>query len=279
MFNSPIVQISQNFAIFADNIFYEMNISVIQPDIIWEDKPANLKNLERLITPLFNKTDIVILPEMFNTGFSMFPEKLGESDSGETYGWMKKLASEGNFGICGSFIVREDHTFLNRWFFVTPGDDMWYYDKRHLFSMGGEDRLFTQGKSRLVFTFRGVRISPFICYDLRFPVWSRNLNEYDLIIYAANWPEVRRNVWMTLLKARAIENQCYVAGSNRIGTDGAGLEYCGDSMIVNARGEIISSAEMPLECSITAELSMTDLADFRKKFPVTDDGDDFTINI
>ena len=110
-------------------------------------------------------------------------------------------------------------------------------------------------------------------------MWSRNLNEYDLVIYAANWPEVRRNVWITLLKARAIENQCYVAGSNRIGTDGAGLEYCGDSMIVNARGEIISSAEMPIECSITAELSITDLADFREKFPVTDDADDFTINI
>ena len=146
----------------------EMKISVIQPDIIWEDKPANFRNLERLIIPLFNKTDIVILPEMFNTGFSMFPEKLGESDSGETYEWMKRIASEGNFGICGSFIVREDHTFLNRWFFVTPGDDMWHYDKRHLFSMGGEDRLFTQGKSRLIFTFRGVRISPYICYDLRF---------------------------------------------------------------------------------------------------------------
>lgn len=268
----------QNFAIFADNIFFEMNISVIQPDIIWEDKPANFANLQGLIAPHFNKTDIVILPEMFNTGFSMNPEKLGESNSGETVEWMKNLSVKGNFGICGSFIVRENQTFLNRWFFVTPGADLWYYDKRHLFSMGGEDRLFTSGRSRLIFSFRGFRISPYICYDLRFPVWSRNHNEFDLIIYAANWPEVRRNVWTTLLKARAIENQCYVAGSNRIGTDGAGIKYCGDSMIINPRGDIISSAEMPAESSVTAELSLTDLNDFRKKFPVTDDADDFTIN-
>jgi omega-amidase len=256
-----------------------MNISVIQPDIIWEDKSANFRNLHGLLSPLFNKTDIVILPEMFNTGFSMDPEKLCESDSGETIKWMKSIAVEGNFGVCGSFIIRENRVYLNRWFFVTPESDIWYYDKRHLFSMGGEDKLFIAGKSRLIFSFRGVRISPYICYDLRFPVWSRNHNEYDLIIYAANWPDVRRNVWTTLLKARAIENQCYVAGSNRIGTDGAGINYYGDSMIINPRGEIITSAEMPVECSLTAEISMTDLSDFRRKFPVTDDADDFTINI
>jgi predicted amidohydrolase len=145
--------------------------------------------------------------------------------------------------------------------------------------MGGEDRLFSSGKSRVVILFRGVRIIPLICYDLRFPVWSRNRDDCDLIIYAANWPEIRKNVWSTLLKARAIENQCYVAGSNRTGTDGEGIRYCGESMIINPRGELIEFADTDEECSISAELSMTELADFRKKFPVMNDADDFTLNL
>ena len=145
--------------------------------------------------------------------------------------------------------------------------------------MGGEDRFFSAGKSRVTFSFRGVRISPYICYDLRFPVWSRNRNDSDLIIYSANWPEIRRNVWNTLIKARAIENQCYVAGSNRTGTDGTGIKYCGDSTIINPWGESIVSAGRDKECSISAEISTTELSDFRKKFPVMNDADDFTINI
>ena len=139
--------------------------------------------------------------------------------AGETLTWMMRAAIDGNFGVCGSYMVEEKGKFFNRWVFVSPLEEIWYYDKRHLFSMGDEDKFFSAGKSRLVFTFRNVRISPFICYDLRFPVWSRNRNEYDLAIYSANWPEVRIDVWNTLLRARAIENQCFVAGSNRIGTD------------------------------------------------------------
>jgi predicted amidohydrolase len=143
--------------------------------------------------------------------------------------------------------------------------------------MGGEDKLFSAGRSRLVFSFRGVKISPYICYDLRFPVWSRNVESSDLIIYSANWPETRRNIWTTLLKARAIENQCYVAGSNRTGIDGAGIRYCGDSMIINPRGEIILSAEGDGEYSVSTEISITELNGFRKKFPVLSDADGFTI--
>ena len=254
-----------------------MNISVIQPDIMWEDKTRNFQNLTELISPLYNKTEIVILPEMFNTGFSMNPTQLSESPSGETYGWMKSIAEKGNFGLCGSYIVKENENFFNRWVFVSPGNEGWHYDKHHLFSMGGEDQLFSAGKIRLIFTFRGVKISPYICYDLRFPVWSRNRNEFDLIIYSANWPESRRDVWNTLLRARAIENQCYVAGSNRNGTDDAGIKYCGDSMIINPRGEIIVSASLDTECSVSAEISMNELLEFRKKFPVLNDADDFTI--
>ncbi|MCX6325885.1 MAG: amidohydrolase [Bacteroidia bacterium] len=256
-----------------------MKISIIQSDITWEDKSVNLGKLGELIIPLFNNTDIVILPEMFNTGFSMNTEHLCESPEAETFNWMKNIAQKGNFGLCGSYIVKENISFFNRWVFVTPEKECWHYDKRHLFSMAGEDKFFSPGKIRLIFSFRGVRISPYICYDLRFPVWSRNRNDYDLAIYAANWPESRRSVWNTLLKARAIENQCYVAGSNRIGTDGNGIKYCGDSMIVDSRGEIIASAGVNAESSITSEVSLTELSDFRKKFPVLNDADNFTIGV
>ena len=255
-----------------------MKISIIQPDLAWEDKSRNFKNLGELISPLYKKTDIVVLPEMFNTGFSINPEQLSESPEAETFDWMKNIAQRGNFGLCGSYMVKENMHFFNRWVFVTPEKESWYYDKRHLFSMAGEDKFFSPGKTRLIFSFRGVRISPHICYDLRFPVWSRNRNDYDLIIYAANWPESRISVWNTLLKARAIENQCYVAGANRIGTDGEGIKYCGDSMIVDPRGVIIASANRNEESSVTGKISLTELSDFRKKFPVLKDADNFTIN-
>jgi len=255
-----------------------MNISIIQPDLVWEDKYRNFKNLSELISPLFNKTDIIILPEMFNTGFSMNPEQLSEEPEEETFDWMIKLAHKGNFGLCGSYTVKQDMHFFNRWIFVTPESESWYYDKRHLFSMGGEDKFFSSGKTRLVFSFRGIRISPYICYDLRFPVWSRNCNDYDLMINAANWPESRSDVWNTLLKARAIENQCYVAGVNRIGTDGNGIKYCGESVILDPYGRIIASANSNEQGSITGEISMTELSDFRKKFPVLNDADNFSIN-
>jgi omega-amidase len=254
-----------------------MKISVIQPDIIWENKPLNFQNLTEIISPLINTTDIVILPEMFSTGFSMNPAILSEHPDGETFHWMKSIAEKGNFGICGSYIVNENNNYFNRWLFVSPQNEKWQYDKRHLFSMGGEDKLFSQGKSKLSFSFRGTRISAYICYDLRFPVWSRNTERSDLIIYSANWPESRRNVWNTLLSARAIENQCYVAGSNRTGTDGTGIKHCGESMIINPKGEVIVSAERSPNCYVTAELSMTELADFRKKFPVLDDADEYGV--
>jgi len=256
-----------------------MKISVIQPEVAWENKSLNFQILSGILSPLFNKTDIVILPEMFNTGFSMNPEALSESSSGETFLWMKEIAESGNFGVCGSYIFKENMNFFNRWVFVSPDNESWHYDKHHLFTMGGEDRLFKTGNSRLNFSFRGVRIAPYICYDLRFPVWSRNLEGSDLIIYAANWPEKRRNVWNILLKARAIENQCYVAGSNRTGTDGEGIVYSGDSMIIDPKGEIIASAGTEKDCSVTAEISMAELSAFRNKFSVLKDRYHFTINI
>jgi len=256
-----------------------MKISVIQSDLAWENKKLNFLKLETLITPLSNKTEVVVLPEMFNTGFSMRPAELSEAADGETLVWMKSVALKGNFGLCGSYMVCSDGKYYNRWVFVSPEGESWFYDKRHLFSMGEENKYFSGGKSRLIFKFRGIRISPYICYDLRFPVWSRNRNEYDLAIYSSNWPEARINVWDTLIKARAIENQCYVAGSNITGTDGNGIKYCGNSVIINPRGEVISFADTNKACSITADISLEELSDFRTKFPVSNDADNFSINL
>jgi predicted amidohydrolase len=256
-----------------------MKISIIQSSLIWENKPANLSNFEKVIKPLANKSDLIILPETFNTGFSMNPEKLSEKQNGETLDWMKHIASEGNHGICGSYLVNDNGSYYNRWVFVSPEKEIQLYNKRHLFSMGGEGKLLTRGESRLVFTFRGLRISPYVCYDLRFPVWSRSKNDCDLMIYAANWPEARREVWNTLLKARAIENQCYVAGANITGTDGEGINYCGDSAIINPRGEVLASASPNTEAVISADLYLPELTDFRNKFPVFNDADSFEISI
>jgi len=204
--------------------------------------------------------------------------ELSEPAEGETFVWMKSVALKGNFALCGSYMVSSDGKFFNRWVFVSPEGESWFYDKRHLFGMGEENKYFSAGKTRLIFNFRGIRISPYICYDLRFPVWSRNSNEYDLAIYSANWPEARINVWDTLIKARAMENQCYIAGSNITGTDGNGIKYCGNSVIINPRGEVISFADSKT-CSITADISPEELNDFRTKFPVSNDADDFSLNL
>lgn len=273
-----IININLDFDLFYSYLCC-MKISIIQPDLSWEDKSGNFQSLGRLLFSLNGKTDLVILPEMFNTGFSMKPAELAETSDGETYQWMRKMAVTGNFGICGSYIVRENGRFFNRWVFVSPDGEKYSYDKRHLFSMGGEDRLFSQGKDRLMFSFHDIKIAPYICYDLRFPVWSRSHGEADLMIYSANWPAVRQNVWTTLLKARALENQCYVAGANRIGTDGEGIIYEGESMLINPRGELVALAQKDKECSVTADLSVLDLNDFRAKFPVMNDADKFTLDL
>jgi omega-amidase len=255
-----------------------MKISIIQSDLLWEDKFHNLGYIGKMISALDKKTDIVILPEMFNTGFSMKTDQLGEQPAGDTFEWMSEIAEKGNFGLCGSYIVKENDQYFNRFVFVTPEKKSWFYNKRHLFSMGEEDKFYSPGKERLIFNFRGFRICPMICYDLRFPVWSRNRNEYDLLIYTANWPDSRRVVWNTLLKARALENQCFVAGANRIGTDGLGIRYSGESVILSPRGELIASADLNSEGVVTGEISLSELSEFRIKFPVLKDGDDFSIN-
>jgi predicted amidohydrolase len=256
-----------------------IRISIIQPDLLWEDKPGNFRKIEGLLTEVNNNADIVVLPEMFNTGFSMNTGKMAEPFRSVTFRWMTAMAEKGNFGLCGSYTVKDNNLFYNRWVFVTPEKKSWFYDKRHLFRMADENKHFTPGKNQLFFTFRGVRIFPGICYDLRFPVWNRNRNNYDLYINSANWPESRSDVWITLLKARALENQCFVIGCNRVGTDGNGVSYSGDSIIINPRGEMISSDAGNEESRIDGEISLNDIEEFRRKFPVFEDADDFTLNL
>jgi omega-amidase len=255
-----------------------MKISIIQPETIWEDKLANFKKIEQIVRNIGCKTDIVVLPEMFATGFTLRAESFSEEDTGETFNWMENLSQSGNFAVCGSFIVRSVDNYFNHFSFITPQKEYFSYNKRHLFSLGGENKIFSCGNKRQVFNYYGFRFLPIICYDLRFPVWIRNRGDYDVIICVASWPEVRREAWNSLLKARAIENQCYVVGANRVGTDNEGLKYAGDSVIIDPLGKIIGSVAEYEEGSTTVEISLSDLQNFRKKFPFWKDSDDFYLN-
>lgn len=255
-----------------------MKVSLIQFDIRWEDKHANFAGLSRLLGGVPEGTDLVILPEMFNTGFSPAADAFAEGPRSLTFEWMRKTTLDRGFALAGSYMVTEGGKLFNRWVFISPEGDTFRYDKRHLFAHGGVELNYTRGSERLVLEYRGVRICPNICYDLRFPVWSRNRNDYDLLINSSNWPEARRDVWLTLLKARAIENQCYVAGINRVGKDGRDILYKGDSMIVDPFGVIIAHAEENKDCIVSADISIQDLLRFRENFPVAKDSDNFTID-
>jgi predicted amidohydrolase len=256
-----------------------MKISLIQFDILWEDKQGNFEKLSELLAGVPDGTDLVILPEMFNTGFSPAADALAEGPRTLTFDWMQKTSRETGFAIAGSYMVAEGANRFNRWVFISPEGSLFSYDKRHLFAQGGVEVNYTPGTERVVFEYKGVRICPNICYDLRFPVWSRNRNDYDLLINSANWPEARREVWLTLLKARAIENQCFVAGVNRTGTDGLDIKYSGDSMMIGPKGEIMASGEMYRECIISCEINVDELREFRTRFSVAEDADSFTIHL
>lgn len=256
-----------------------LRISILQYDIIWEDKKANLQKIEKMISSLSSKTDFIVLPEMFTTGFSMNVENLAETNDGYTITYIKNLARKYDVAISGSFIAKEENCFYNRGFIITSTNE-YYYDKRHLFRMGDEPKYYSAGNKRLIVEHKGFKVCLLICYDLRFPVWSRNVqNEYDLLLYVANWPEARVKVWETLLRARAIENMSYVCGVNRVGTDGLNIHYNGHSMCVDAKGNIISSVKTDEEYAETVEISLNDLNDFREKFPSWEDADEFKIEI
>ena len=253
-----------------------IRISIIQTDIVWENKQENLRLLHEKLQSLRGITEIVVLPEMFSTGFSMQSKILAEPNSGETITTLKQWAAKFQLAICGSYIATENEQFYNRAFFLTPEGEEFYYDKRHLFRMGREAEHFSAGDKRLIIPNHGWHKCKQDCYDLRFPVCSRNVyNEYDLIIYVANTPIPRRLVWDTLLRARALENQCYVCGVNRVGTDGYQLSYNGGSKVYSAFGEEIGSIPDEKEGITTVSVNLTALHQFREKFPVWKDADEF----
>lgn len=256
----------------------DLRISMIQSHIIWEDKEENLSYFGELLRRVSGRTDLAVLPETFSTGFSMNVEALADPMDGTTVATIKGWAERYKMAVAGSFIAREEGKYYNRAFFVTPDGETRYYDKRHLFRMAGEDRHFSAGDKPLVVRYKDWNICLQVCYDLRFPVWSRNVNNaYDLLIYVANWPEARKKAWKALLQARAIENMAYVCGVNRVGVDGKGFAFRGDSMIYDARGKKLADAGKRDETTRTCVLSKTDLEAFRTKFPAWKDADAFQL--
>ncbi|RYF89123.1 MAG: amidohydrolase [Chitinophagaceae bacterium] len=268
-----------------------LTITTIQTDLVWENKTANLAMLEKKLGQLREKTEIVVLPEMFSTGFSMQPEALAETMEGETMNWLKRMAETHRLVLTGSIIIKENDNYHNRLIWMLPNGQYGFYDKRHLFAFAGEHNHFTAGSKRMIASVKGWKINLQVCYDLRFPVWARqqkgkatdapeqNLQpEYDVLIYVANWPERRSHAWKTLLTARAIENQCYVVGVNRVGNDGNDIYHSGNTMIVDPLGEMLYHMA-DKEDIATLTLEKEHLETVRNKFPFWKDADEFNIGL
>ena len=258
-----------------------LTITTIQSNLIWEEKAANLRMLEQKIAGIEEKTEIVVLPEMFNTGFSMRPQALAETMDGETVEWMKRVSRENGIVLTGSLMIEEAGNYYNRLVWMLPNGQHGHYDKRHLFAFGEEDKHYSPGNKRLIASVKGWKINLLVCYDLRFPVWARQKSneagaEYDVLIYVANWPERRSHAWKTLLCARAIENQCYVVGVNRVGSDGKNVYHSGNSLVIDPTGQVLyHMADEEDVNTITLQKEM--LEDVRSKFPFWKDADKFNM--
>lgn len=256
-----------------------MKVTLFQDTIAWADKKANFQRVEACLKELAGTTDLVVLPEMFSTGFCVDRMELAETMQEKTVALLKRWAVDYGVALCGSFMATEGGRYYNRAFFVYPTGELLTADKRHLFAPGGEGRIFSAGDRRLLVRYKDFNICVLVCYDLRFPVWSRNVeNAYDLLLYVANWPESRIKAWNVLLEARAIENQAYVCGVNRIGTDGDGIRYTGHSKLINAKGQEISALLANHTHIETVDISKEELEEFRHKFPAWKDADRFDIS-
>ncbi len=259
-----------------------LHITTIQANLAWEDKETNLRYFTEKIRHIVGKKELVVLPEMFTTGFSMRPEALAETMDGPTVSWMRDMAREQRIILAGSLIIEENGQYYNRLLWMLPTGDYGYYDKRHLFALGGEHLHYTAGQKRLITSVKGWRVNLLVCYDLRFPVWARQQPaaageaEYDLLICVANWPVMRAAAWKTLLQARAIENQCYVVGVNRVGTDANGLYHSGDTMVVDPLGAVLY--QMADEEAVqTTVIDKAPLLALREKLPFLKDADPFIL--
>ncbi|MEA2043050.1 MAG: amidohydrolase [Bacteroidota bacterium] len=252
----------------------DLQLSVIQSDIVWENIDENLDRFSEKIEAVPNESQLIILPELFATGFSMQPGKFA-ARAARQINRMKEFAKRKQAVIVGSIIAENKNQFFNRLIWMNPNETFQHYDKRHLFSFAGEDKHYTAGESKLITAINEWNIRPLICYDLRFPVWSRNTGDYHLLIYIANWPERRSSAWKTLLKARAIENQSYVVGVNRVGKDGNGILHSGNSVIIDPKGNTTAACKTGSEEIISASIKYKELNTFRKKFPALNDADNF----
>lgn len=281
MQNSPRSADSDTINSLATSPVRNMRVSLVQTDLIWHEPGKNREHLSSLIRPLKGQTELVVLPEMFTSGFTMHPEEITECASPSITGeWMLDLAKECQCAITGSIAARHpDGAHTNRALFARPDGTIEFYDKRHLFRMGGEHERYKPGNKRVVLNYLDWKILLTTCYDLRFPVFCRNRNDYDLMLCVANWPEARRQAWRQLLQARAVENLAYVAGVNRIGTDGNGLEYSGDSLLVDFKGNLLIDHEPGTAFVETVQLDAEGLHEFKTKFPVWQDADEFELKL
>lgn len=257
----------------------DLQVTIVQMSLHWEEKEKNLAMFGDKLDKLEKPGDLVLLPEMFTTGFSMNSSELAETEEGPTVSWMREQAQKTGAVLAGSFIASERGHAYNRMVWMPPEGPYETYDKRHLFRFAGETEYYSPGRERKIVTLKGWRIQLSICFDLRFPVWLRNRQDHDLLLCNANWPEPRRNAWQTLLRARAIENQVYVMGVNRVGEDGKGLPYAGDSAVIDPKGEAISKTQPYAESIETVTLSREELERFREKFPIHQEADPFTLDI
>lgn len=254
-----------------------MKIALLQTSIDWENPLENRSHLSQKITGFMEDVDLIVLPEMFSSGFTMNPKAVAETMKGETILWLQHLAKAKNCAITGSLVIKEKESFYNRLVFVFPDGKMQHYDKRHLFTLAGEDKIYTAGKEKLIVEYKGFKICPLVCYDLRFPVFARNVENYDVLLYVANWPKVRTNAWDILLKARAVENMCYTIGVNRVGVDGNNHEYIGHSQAIDFLGNYIIEPQ-ETEGVFIVELDKKKLDETRNKLAFLDDKDEFKLS-
>ena len=245
--------------------------------MVWENPSQNRLNFLNKIDSIAQSVDIIVLPEMFTSGFTMNPKGVAETMQGETVSWMKSIASKKQAAITGSLIIKENDNYYNRLLFVHPNGEINSYDKRHTFTLAGEDKVYTAGTKKLIVAFKGWSICPLICYDLRFPVWARNTENYEVLIYVANWPKPRVNAWDALLKARAIENMSYCIGVNRVGLDANNHEYSGHSAAYDVLGNRLDTTPFDKEAISIVTLDKTELENYRNKLNFLNDKDEFTL--
>jgi predicted amidohydrolase len=256
----------------------ELKVALVQTDLIWENPVQNRAQLANKINAITEQVDLIVLPEMFTSGFTMHPQAVAETMDGETMSWLRNLAKAKNAAITGSLVILEAGNHYNRSVFVLPSGEIETYDKKHTFTLAGEHEVYKAGTEKNIIHYKGWKICPLICYDLRFPVWARNVEDYDLLLYVANWPKPRVNAWDALLKARAIENMSYCIGVNRVGVDANSHEYAGHSAVYDVLGARLTDIAPNVEATAIVSLSKAHIATYRNKLKFLDDKDVFTLH-